>query len=160
MNILKRLFSHRPQVGLEGWVECRAIDKATGKKTLLWRKHNLILDAGLAQAALLMGSGPANPLATGCVGEGATAPAVGNTALEDQADAQAATFSRITTAVANDTSQWVSTHTAPAGGWALTEYGLKNADNTFFCRVTFAAVNLAEGNQFEFTYTCQMTRVA
>lgn len=140
---------------LHAWLEIR--DPKTGE--LLLKKDNLITNGGLAIAAYQLGNG-GTPLVEACVGEGTTAAANGDTALEDQVDYQTPVFSRVQTAVANDTAQFVSLHTAGAGGWALTEYGIRTAADVLFNRVVFAAINLPESGQLEFTYKVQIQRVA
>lgn len=139
---------------LKAWLEIR--DPKTGK--LLLKKDNLITNGGLAIAAYQLGHG-GTPLVEACVGEGTTAAANADTAMESQVDYQTPVFSRVQTAVANDTAQFVSLHTAPAGGWALTEYGIRTAADTLFNRVVFAAINLPENGQLEFTYKVQLQRV-
>jgi hypothetical protein len=142
-------------VSFHGWLEVR--DPKTGG--LLLQTPNLIVDGGLAQAAYLLGQSAAEPLSLGCVGTGAVAAVHGDSALGAQVDSQVVTFSRTTTAVQNDTAQFVSLHTAPQGGWGLTEYGIKTAGGVLFNRVVYAAINLLEANQLEFTYKVQVTAV-
>jgi hypothetical protein len=111
--------------------------------------------------ALLWGDASALAYTKGAIGTGTNAAAVTDTALQTQVDIQTGAFSRITTTVTNDTVKLVSTHTAPAGGWAITEYAAKVSDaSEIYNRVVFAAINLAEGNQLEFTYESQMKRAA
>jgi len=144
--------------GLKGWVEIR--DNKT--RELLLVTPNSILDCGLAAVALLLGDAAAEPFLEACIGTGNTAVNVAaNTALETQVDTQVATPSRAMTAVANDTAQFVSVHTAPGGGWSIKEYGIKTATGHLMLnRVVFGAIALAEGNELEFTYKVQVTRVA
>lgn len=134
---------------LSGVLEIR--DVATGR-TLL-RKKNLIVNAGLAAVAGLLG-GTGTAFGYGAVGTGTTAAAATDTELQTQVDAQPVTFTRETTTVTNDTARFVSVHTAPSGGWALTEYALKTAASggTILNRVVFSPVNLSAGNQIECIY--------
>lgn len=118
---------------------------------------NLLVDTGIAQAALLQGSTPAEVWTLGRIGTGTTPAATGDTALETQVDSQTAAFSRVTTAITNDTPQWVSTHTAPGGGWNITEYGLFNASAVMYNHVIFSAIALAENDQLEMTYKSQVS---
>ena len=145
----------RTPLGLIGQLEIR--DNKT--KKLLRRVRNIVVDVGLAQVALLLTSGSAEHLSKACVGIGTAAAVVGDTDLGSQVDFQTPTASRVTTSVTNDTAQFVSVHTAPVGGWAITEYGIKTNANVLFNRVVFAAINLAQGNELEFTYKLQATRV-
>jgi hypothetical protein len=142
-------------VACHGWLEIR--DPQTGK--LLQIVDNLIVNGGLALAAYRLGSDTPEKLTLGCIGEGAVAAAVIDSALGSQVDSQVVTASRVTTSVANDTAQFVSLHTAGSGGWAVTEYGIKTAGGVLFNRVVFSAISLAQGNQLEFTYKVQVTAV-
>jgi hypothetical protein len=149
------------QAGLKGWLEARVIDKKTGEKKLVGIYPNLITNAGLAAVALLLEDAAAEPFLDACVGEGTTAAANGDTDLEDEVDNKTPTVSRVTTSVNNDTAQFVSLHTAPVGGWAITEYGIKTVTgNLLLNHVVFAAINLSESNELEFTYKVQVQRVA
>lgn len=149
------------QAGVKGWLEVRRIDKKTGEKELVGIFPNLITNAGLAQVALLLEDAAAEPFLEACVGTGTNAAANGDTALQTEVDTQTPTVSRVTTSVANDTAQFVSLHTAPGGGWAITEYGIKTATgHVLLNHVVFSAINLAEGNELEFTYKVQVQRVA
>ncbi|MFX0210470.1 MAG: hypothetical protein ACFFDT_31110, partial [Candidatus Hodarchaeota archaeon] len=93
------------------------------------------------------------------IGTGTTAPANDDSALETQVDSQTGVFSRVTTSVTNDTSQLVSEHTTPGGGWNITEYGAFNSGAVMYNRVTFSAIVLSENDVLEMTYKAQMTRV-
>lgn len=147
--------------GIVGWVEIRSIDKETREKTLLAVAPNLITNAGLAQVALLLEDAAAEPFLEACVGEGTTAAANTDTALESEVDTQTPTVSRVTTLITDDTAQFVSLHTAPAGGWEITEYGIKTATgHVLLNHVVFAAISLTEGNELEFTYKVQVQRVS
>lgn len=149
--------------GVRGWLTARVRRRGSGELVELWTipVKNTIVNGGLAQVALLWGDSAANAFTKGLIGEGTTTPTVGDTALEDQVDSQTGTFSREQTSVPNDTAVLVSMHTAPVGGWAITEYAAANADGTptIYNRVTFAAINLAESEQLQFTYKTQITRV-
>jgi hypothetical protein len=154
---------HITKIGVRGWLTAAVKRRGSNRFEELWTipVKNTLVNNGLAQMALLWGDGTALPFTKGNIGEGTTGPTVTDTALEDQVDSQTGSFSRETTAVANDTAKLISTHTAPAGGWAITEYGAFNTDGTpvMYNRVTFSAINLAETEQLQFTYKSQMTRV-
>jgi len=131
-----------------------------GKWTDLWKKpvKNIITDAALAQIALLLIDASAVPFTYGAIGSDNTTPVGGDTGCKAQLDCQAATMSRVTTSVANDTIQAVSTHTA-SGSWSVKEYVLKNASGsggTALNRIIFTAIPLGTSEVLEFTYKCQM----
>jgi hypothetical protein len=149
------------KLGLRGWLTAKIRRKGSDRFEELWAipVRNLIVNAGLAQVALLLGDAAAAPFIAGNIGTGTTAPNVDQTALVTQVDSQTVAFSRETTTVANDTAVLISTHTAPAGGWAITEYGAFNSGSVMYNRVVFAAINLAETEQLQFTYKSQITRI-
>jgi len=120
---------------------------------------NLIVAVGRAQVALLIGDGAGVVFGWGGIGTGTDAAVDGDEALQTEVDRQAVAFSRVTITTLNDTAQYVTTHEAPAGGWVVTEYVLVNAAvaGVILNRVVFGAINLAEGNQLEMTYKCQVT---
>lgn len=146
---------------VHGWLEAAVKKKGEKEFRRLWIRPvpNLIVDAGVAWAAYRLGSDTPGEMSHGAVGTGTNAPAAGNTALQTEVDRQAASFSRETTSKPNDTAKWITTHTAPAGGWAITEFGLFNAAaaGTMYNRVTFGAINLPEGDQLQMTYKSQIT---
>ena len=142
------------KLSIRGWLEIR--DNKT--KELLQVVGNTIVNGGLAMAALQLGDG-SKPLVSACVGAGSTAVKNDDDDLEDELDDQTPVFSRVQTSVANDTAQFVSVHTAGAGGWAVTEYGIKDEDGVLFNHVVFSVINLAENYELEFTYKVQIQRV-
>ena len=123
---------------------------------------NLVVDAGKAGAASrLNGSGGEAVFDRIGAGTGATAPAAGDTALGAEKDEaggattthKAATVSRVTTTVTNDTAQDVVTFNYTASV-AVTESGVFNAATagTMLCRQTFTAVNVVNGDSLQFTW--------
>lgn len=126
---------------------------------------NLVVDAGKAGvASRINGAGGEAVFDKIGWGTGTVAPAAGDTALgaEKQADAttattthvvSAATTSRVTTTVTNDTAQDVGT-VAATGSGAITESGVFNAATagTMLCRQTFSAVNVVNGDSLQFTW--------
>lgn len=142
-------------IDITGTLEIR--DRKT--RELIREIKNIIVNVGLAQAMALLGNGAAEPLSRACIGTGAVGAAATDTDLGAQVDWQTAAYSAAQTVVAGDTAQFVSVHTAPVGGWAITEYGIKTAAGILFNRVVFAVINLANGNELEFTYKVQATRV-
>lgn len=144
----------------KGWLTAKVKKFGQDEFEELWTipVKNTIVNNGLAQVALLWGDGTAVAFTLGRIGEGTTAPTNTDSALESQVDSQTGSFSRETTAVTNDTAKLISVHTAPAGGWAITEYGAFNSGAVMYNRVTFSAINLSESDQLEFTYKTQVTR--
>lgn len=95
-----------------------------------WSEDNLIVSAGKAQLALLAGDASATPFTYIAVGSSTTAPAVGQTALASEIAASgltraAATVSRTTTTVTNDTLTLSKTFTA-TGSVTVEEVGVFN----------------------------------
>ena len=125
---------------------------------------NLVVNAGLAAAASrLNGDGGEAVFASIGQGVGTNAAAAGDTALQTEKKADgttstihaiaAATASRITGSVTNDTAQWVGTINETAV-MAITESGVFNATTagTLLCRQTFTAVNVISGDSLQFTW--------
>lgn len=120
---------------------------------------NTITNAGMAEVANLIGS-VSTPAAFTylALGTGTTAAAVTDTALQSELTdtglaRAAATMSRVTTNVANDTTQLVKTWTA-TGSKAITECGVLNAASTgiLLGRQVFSAINTATSDQVTVTY--------
>jgi hypothetical protein len=160
-KFLIKLFGFKDAIVYKGWLTARVRKSPGDPWKELWTipAKNCIVNNGLAHMALLWGDAAGLAYTKGAIGTGTTAAVITNTALETQVDIQTGAFSRITTTVTNDTVKLVTTHTAPAGGWAITEYAAKVSDaSEIYNRVVFAAINLAEGNQLEFSYESQMIR--
>lgn len=125
---------------------------------------NLITNAGMAEVANLMGN-VSSPTAFTylAVGTGATAAAATDTTLQTEITDSglaraAATMSRVTTSVANDTVQLVKSWTV-SGTKAITECGILNAASvgTLLSRQVFSAVNVVSGDTFQVTYKVQVS---
>lgn len=146
-----------------GWLTAAVKRIGSDRFEELWTVpvRNTIVNKGLGQVALLWGDGTALAFTKGNIGTGTNAPAVDQEALQTQVDSQTGTFSRETTTITNDTAKLISLHTAPSGGWAITEYGAFNTDGTptMYNRVTFSAINLAETEQLQFTYKTCLARI-
>lgn len=97
-------------------------------------------------------------------GTGVVAPGAGDTTLGTEVTASgsaasgvhvvsAATASRVTTTVTNDTAQLVGTVTA-TGTIAITESGVFNAatNGTLLARQTFTVINVVSGDSIQFTW--------
>lgn len=98
-----------------------------------WSIDNLITSAGKAQIALLAGDASATPFTYLALGTSSTAPAVGNTTLgaeitDTGLQRAAATVSRTTTTVTNDTLTLTKTFTA-TGSKTVEEVGIFNASS-------------------------------
>lgn len=118
--------------GIQGTVEFVIRDKYGVEKDR-WSVTNAIVNAGFAQLALLAGDASATPFTYLEVGTSSTAVAVSQTALQaaitDTGLARAAaTVSRVTTTVTNDTLQLTYTWTA-TGTKVIEEVGIFNANS-------------------------------
>ena len=119
---------------------------------------NLVVNAGLAQLALLAGDASATPFTYLAVGTSATAVAASQTALQSEITdtglaRAAATVSRVTTTVTNDTLQLVYTWTA-SGSKTVEEIGVFNASSsgTMLSRALTGTTSLVSGDQIQATY--------
>ena len=168
-TLTRLLFLVQYLVGLEdlfvikGVVEARIkrVSEGSDEWEHLWAKPvpNMVVNAGLAWIAYLLMSATPTHFTHGAIGTGTDAPA-GNTALQTQIlTRDAATLSRITTSVANDTAQFISAFTSD-GVYAVTEYGTFSAASggTMLNRLTFSAISLENLDELEFTYKCQVQR--
>lgn len=124
--------------------------------------HNLITSAGKAAiASRINGSGSEAVFTYLAVGVGATAASVSDTTLQTEITDSGlarvnATASRVTTSVTNDTARLVTTFTV-TGTKAVTEAGILNAASagTLLSRQVFTAVNVANGDSLQLTYSVQ-----
>lgn len=120
---------------------------------------NLVVSAGAAGvASRINGAGSEAAFTYIAVGIGTTAAAAGNTALESEiVDSglarAAATASRVTTDVTNDTAQDLYTFSV-TGTKAVTESGVLNAGaaGTLLARQVFSAVNVVNGDSLQITW--------
>lgn len=119
---------------------------------------NLITSAGKAQLALLAGDASATPFTYLELGTSSTAVNVSQTALQaaitDSGLARAAaTVSRVTTTVTNDTLQLVYEWTA-SGTKAIEEIGIFNAasSGTMLGRALTTTKSVVSGDSLEATY--------
>lgn len=124
-----------------------------------WEVFNTIVSAGKAQLALLAGDASATPFTYLAVGTSNTAVSVGQTALQAEITdtglaRAAATISRTTTTVTNDTYQATYTWTA-SGAKTVEEVGVFNAasSGTMLGRALTSTKTLANGEQLVATYT-------
>lgn len=119
---------------------------------------NGITNAGKAQLALLAGDASATPFTYLAVGTSATAFAASQTALQAEVTdtglaRAAATVSRVTTTVTNDTLQLTYTWTA-SGTKSLEEIGVFNASSngTMLGRALTGTKGMLNGDQLVATY--------
>lgn len=121
--------------------------------------RNLITNVGLAVAAGQLNGVTTAPVTAIALGTGTTAAAAGNTALETEitdagGERGAATTSRVTTTVTNDTAQWVKTFSF-TGTKAVTEEGLldnNTSGGNLLARQVFSAVNVVNGDSLQITH--------
>jgi limonene-1,2-epoxide hydrolase len=132
------------QMGLLDILEIRVFDKDGNLKDMR-RVVDLIVNAGLAEvAALLLADVSGTAFDYIAIGTGTTAPSASDTALEFETHRVAATGSRVTTNVTDDTAQLVATFSGYSGTEAITEAGVFNAaaGGIMLCRQTFNALNV------------------
>ena len=126
--------------------------------------QNLVTSAGKAAIAGLVGNtGAVTAFGWLAVGTGVTAAAIGDTALQSEIATNglaraAATVSRVTTTVTNDTLQLTYTWTA-TGASAVTELGALNAASAgvLLGHQIFSAINTSNGFGLTLTYKFQFS---
>lgn len=148
------------KVGLSGWIEIKHRDK-DGNLIQEIVTPNCLTNAGFAEVAgLITADQASNHTAFDyiAIGTGTTAPSASDTQLEAEiTDAggarKAATGTRTTVNVENDTMQLVATFNF-TGSKSVTESGVFNASSggVMLCRQTFSAINVANGDSLEVTW--------
>jgi len=145
-----------------GWYEF-LIKDIKGNIKDSWKVDNSVVSAGKAQLALLAGDASATPFTYLAVGTSSTAVSAGQTALvgeiTDSGLARAAaTVSRTTTSVTNDTLTLTYTWTA-SGTKAVEEIGVFNASSsgTMLSRALTTTKSLVSGEQLVATYNLQFS---
>ncbi len=121
--------------------------------------HNLVVSAGKAGVASRINGADAEAAFTYiAIGIGTTSPAAGNTTLESEittlgGERGAATCTRVTVTVTNDTAQLVLTYNF-TGSFAVTESGVLNAASagTLLARRVFAAINVVSGDSLQVSW--------
>jgi hypothetical protein len=124
-----------------------------------WSVNNLITSAGKAAIAGLVGNtGAVTAFTYLAVGTSNTAPAIGQTALIGEISTNslaraAATVSRVTTTVTNDTLQLNYTWTA-SGSSSIEEVGIFNASSsgTMLGRALTSTKSVVSGDTLQITY--------
>lgn len=130
-----------------------------GRWAPLKRISNLVTNAGAAGvSSRINGAGAEAAFTYIAVGTGTTAANVADTTLGTELAASglsraAATASRVTTDVTNDTAQLVVTFTV-TGTAAVTESGVLNAASTgvLLARQVFSAINVVNGDSLQITW--------
>lgn len=126
--------------------------------------NNLVVSAGKAgTASRINGAGAEAAFTYLAVGTGTNAAAAGDTALQTEITDSglaraAATCTRVTTSVTNDTAQLDKTWSV-TGTKAVTEAGALNAAaaGTLLGRQVFSAVNVVNGDTLQVTYKFQVS---
>jgi hypothetical protein len=125
---------------------------------------NLVVNAGKAGvASRINGAGGEAAFTYIAIGTGTTAPSATDTALQSEITTgggarAAATATRVTTTVTNDTAQLQVTFNFTAS-FAVTESGVFNAatGGTMLARQTFTAINVANGDSLQITWRFQVS---
>lgn len=120
---------------------------------------NLVTNAGMAGvASRINGDGSEAAFTYIAVGTGTTAANAADTTLETETtdsglERAAATASRVTTDVTNDTAQLVKTFSV-TGTKAVTESGVLNAgaSGVLLARQVFSAINVVNGDSLQITW--------
>jgi hypothetical protein len=141
---------------LENWKFERR-NKETGEILDSQEFCNLIVNAGLTRAALLLNGNSSTYFRALAVGEGTTGAANGDTVLESEVARSAATLT-------NGTYTAVFTHTFTFGSdYAITEAGIFDSatvsGSSMLARTTFAAKNVSTTIQLIVTATITVARV-
>ena len=167
-----------------GWTEMRLVDKngkakKMFKENALWRvfhrlfhvdlqipllfgywtsaviKRNTITDVGKAVSAGQVNGVTTAPVTAIAIGIGTpSATALGSESTTNGGERGAATTSRVTTTVTNDTAQWVKTFTF-TGALALTEEGLfdnNTSGGNMLASQSFSAVNVVNTDTLQVTH--------
>ncbi len=129
---------------------------------------NAVVNDGKAQVAYMINqtnTGTFLPFTYIAIGTGTTTATATDTALGTETTTAgsgraAATVSRVTTTVANDTAQLTKTFTFTTGGtFAITESGVFNSSTStpMLCRQTFAAINVVANDTLAVTWKIQVS---
>ncbi len=161
IEIKKQSLNRRPEALLTANMSLTLFD-SQGRIKDQRTYHNLVVNAGLAGvASRINGDGSEAVFTYVAIGIGTTAAAAGDTALQSEittggGSRAAATVSRITTTVTNDTAKWVITYSFTAS-FAVTESGILNAASagTMLARKVFGAINVANTDSLQISWTVQ-----
>lgn len=120
---------------------------------------NTITNDGLAEnAALWLSDVSGTAFDYIAIGTGTKSATASDTALETETQREPATGTQTTTSVTDDTAQLVTTFSF-TGSAAITESGVFNASSagTMYCRTTFSAINVSNGDTLEITWNIQFS---
>jgi len=129
------------------------------RRPVVRKSHNLVVDAGLNWIRQqLSGSISTSTMTWVASGTGTTPPAAGDTAL------QAEVGSRVNGTVTNqaESGNWQVVATLSySASYAITESGVFSASTagTMLARQTFSAINVANGDSIQFTWTFDVDAV-
>lgn len=153
---------NKENINIKGWYDLKIIG-VDGVTRDSWKVDNSVVSAGKAQLALLAGDASATPFTYLAVGTSSTAVSAGQTALQGEITDSglaraAATVSRTTTSVTNDTLTLAYTWTA-SGTKAVEEIGSFNASSsgTMLSRALTTTKSLVSGEQLVATYNLQFS---
>ena len=141
-------------INLRGWFE---INHIRNGEVIDYRfVPNLITNAGKAQVAGLINGVVTDYFDHIAIGTATTAPSASDTALGAEVARGAATTSRVTTDVTNDTAQFVYTFSFDSS-YGITESGVFDASSggNMLCRQTFSVINVASGDSLQITWKVQ-----
>lgn len=143
-------------LGVKGRIDFKIVHKDGTSES--WTVNNLITSAGKAQLALLAGDASATPFTYLAVGTSTTAVAIGQTALVAEISTNglsraAATVSRTTTTVTNDTLVLYKAFTV-TGSSTVEEVGVFNASSvgTMLGRALTTSKIVVNGDELQVTY--------
>jgi len=152
----------KSKTGIKGWFTLKHIrnGEVIEERTI----NNTVVNAGIAQiAGLILTDIGGTAFDYIAFGTGTTAVAVTDTTLETEittggGERTAATGTRTTTSVTNDTAQLVATFTFTSS-FALTESGVLNAAavGVLLSRQTFAAINVVNGDTIQVAWKIQVS---
>lgn len=127
----------------------------TGFWTTTLVKYNTITDVGKAIAAGQVNGATSAPVTAIAIGVGTpSTTALGSESTTNGGGRGAATCSRVTTTVTNDTAQWAKTFTF-TGSLALTEEGLfdnNTSGGNMLASQTFSVVNVVNTDTYTITH--------
>ena len=128
----------------------------TGQDGTVKAQHdfkNLVVDTGLNFIVERMSAATESVMSHMSIGEGTTAAASTDTALETEISG--ARVALTSTTVTDESITYVATYDAGVGTGAVTESGIFNASSggTMLCRTVFPVVNKQAGDSMTVTWT-------
>jgi hypothetical protein len=122
-------------------------------------EHNLVVNTGLAYISSRMFGTTEPVMSHMAVGTGTSTAGAANAALDSQIARVALDSTNIvTTAVTNDSIQYVAIFSPGTGTGAITEAGIfnNNAGGTMLCRTVFAVINKGALDTLVITWKIQV----